>query len=209
MNAFTVEVTKEALAIATLFSAEEDVRHYLKGVCVQRTETDARLVATNGHALMVCKLVETDDTTAEGTGEAILTPESVAHILATFKAQGRSPSPLPLRFEPKDDSYTVAIFDGKDWLASGLTVVGNFPDYRRVVPAETSGETKSQYDPTYIGAFSKAARLAGRRAGMVNVAYNGESGAPVSIGDDDRYIGVLMPMRGDDPKRSRPEWVGK
>lgn len=58
-----------------------------------------------------------------------------------------------------------------------------------------------------FAAFSKAAKLAGHKRGLVTIGYNGTAAALVSIGKDDCYMGVLMSMRAPEPKWTCPKWM--
>jgi len=79
----------------------------------------------------------------------------------------------------------------------GSRVDGTFPNYRRVVPQDLTGEA-AQYDPIYLADFAKARKeLGGDRTTSPIVRYNGGSPAVVDFawGTDFQAIGVLMPIR--------------
>jgi DNA polymerase III sliding clamp (beta) subunit (PCNA family) len=55
----TVEVRIGALKAALLFAPKNDVRAYLCGACIDHGPKGVRLVATDGHRLLVVNLTDT------------------------------------------------------------------------------------------------------------------------------------------------------
>ena len=88
----------------------------------------------------------------------------------------------------------------------GAPIDGKFPDYRRIIPASTSGEV-AQYQPDYISGFGDICKLLGGQYGPY-INYNGPSAAVVS--NLPGAFGLLMPMRmdGDELKYTgKPTWA--
>jgi DNA polymerase-3 subunit beta len=202
MKPFSVAITREELAVVSLFAAVNDVRYYLNGVYFECGPLGGRLVATNGHHLMVARI---DADRCTGEGSAIIDAESVAAALRMFKTH---PAGLAMPFGFADNAgnvphVTVGLENGQQFTAR--TVDGKFPDYQRVMPIKTDG-VAAQFEPAYIATFAKAAKARGSRSAMVNISHNGNSAALVCIGDASKYCGVLMAKMGV-PMAESPEWT--
>jgi hypothetical protein len=76
----------------------------------------------------------------------------------------------------------------------GATILHDctFPDYRRVVPKEFSGEV-AQFDLAQLAAVAAGGRLLG--GGAVRVSHNGGGPALLTFGDRGDCYGILMPLR--------------
>jgi len=80
-------------------------------------------------------------------------------------------------------------------------VDGNFPDYRRVMPLETHEFALACFNPALIARFQKAgdilAKARGQKAmGAMSLNAGGnDSPMLVKFSGEDRFTGVLMPMR--------------
>jgi hypothetical protein len=79
--------------------------------------------------------------------------------------------------------------------ASGTTVDGRFPDWRRVVPASADG-IPSQFSPEYVGSFGKVGELLGGKSKSTScvIHHNGNGAALVTF-PGSPAVGVIMPMR--------------
>ena len=183
-------------------AAKQDVRYYLKGVCVDaRADGTVVLVATDGHRLLAYP-VAVENIEALAPGEYVI-PRELLEAVKPAKA-GRITLPIhvdittaPSTPDPERAGVTIK---GKTSITItgatttvGAPIDGKFPDYRRIIPASTSGEV-AQYQPDYISGFGDICKLLGGQYGPY-INYNGPSAAVVS--NLPGAFGLLMPMRLD------------
>jgi hypothetical protein len=193
-----MEINVRYLKAAAIVASKEETRYYLKGVAVQANEKGAFLIATDGHRLLAFR-----QTGACYGGEPIniIIPSDIIAGLKVNKhveiAELTQDSDNKWRLEYCGTSIVFAPIDG------------TFPDWRRIVPKETTGET-AQFDPAYIGDFAKIAKALGCGGHCVKIAHNGGSPALVTFGDDIDGTGVIMPTRanyGSTIWQFAPEWA--
>ena len=51
-----IVINKSALKAVSRFAAKTDIRYYLVGVYVEANETETRLIATNGHTMLIHRM---------------------------------------------------------------------------------------------------------------------------------------------------------
>ena len=79
----------------------------------------------------------------------------------------------------------------------------DYPDWRRVVPADASGEA-AQFNATYVGELGKAARLLLKHSktmpaeSLIHIHHNGVHGALVTFGARADCLAVLIPKMRDE-----------
>lgn len=192
-----------------------DVRYYLKGVAVDaRADGTVVLVATDGHR-MLCYPVAVENVEAPAPGEYII-PRELLEAVKPAKA-GRTTLPIHVSIDtapdmPDPERAGVTIKGRTSITITGATTTvgapidGKYPDYRRIIPASTSGEA-AQYQPDYIAGFGDICKLLGGKYGPY-INYNGNACAVVS--NLPGAFGLLMPMRmdGDDlTYKGKPAWA--
>ena len=184
------QVAKALLGIA----AKTDTRYYLNGLHIEPLDTGAAVVATNDAILAAVRVIMED-----GPGHPFIVPrEAIEHMTLAKKAPD-------ICIERTDGDITIT---QGDRLVRVAPVDGSYPDWRRVVPSDTSGES-AVFDPDLLaklGALNKA--LGGRYLG---VSYNGTGGARVTFGGEGaggHAVGVIMPIRPDCvPIEDAPAWA--
>ena len=196
-------------------AAKQDVRYYLNGVCVDaRADGTVVLVATDGHRLLAY-LVAADNIEALAPGEYII-PRELLEAVKPAKA-GRITLPIHIDVAtapdtPDPERAGVTIKGRTSITITGATTTvgapidGKYPDWRRIIPASTSGEA-AQYQPDYIAGFGDICKLLGGKYGPF-INHNGGSSAIVT--NLPGALGILMPMRldGDDLKYvGKPAWA--
>jgi DNA polymerase-3 subunit beta len=175
-------------ALAKHISPKSDIRAYLNGVLVEVTENGRFYVATDGHKLVTIR--ETRQET-DAIGQWII-PRDVILGIKLQKA-GRNPVE---HAELETEGAKAKL----DYCGTGTVfafVDGKFPDWRRVIPSKTSGET-AQFNPDYLVAIRDCAAATigiGKCSGLY-LAHNGNSAGLYQTGDVN-FIGVIMPLRGD------------
>ena len=200
----TVDIpSNQLLAIRQFAAGKTERRKYLQGVHVDCSMGSDNIVATDGRAIGVCRLPQP----ASHPVKAIIPNELIDSI---------KPKPfetVTATFGPPDehdDTVRRVTLTVGARSASGLTIAGPFPDYRQVIPRETTGQA-AQFNPELFTAIGKAAlALAhGRKHALedVRISYNGQKGALLLIAGMDCFIGVVMPLRVDLGETTAPEWV--
>ena len=195
------EIANDTIKALLLSAAKEDVRYYLKGVCIDVRAGAACAVATNGHILLAVPLVLADGAGELVPGQYIIPREALEGIKPTHKSlpvtiEVLTPAPAP---DPDRPGVTIRKSPTATVFAGGATahvqlVDGQYPDWRRVVPRSVSYEP-GQYKADYVAAFGKMHKLLGGTESPA-IAYNGENGAARVLLPNDA-VGVLMPMRYD------------
>jgi DNA polymerase III subunit beta len=198
-----VTIQRDQLMAALCTAAKSDIRYYLNGVYLEATNMETRLTSTDGHTISLQRADAKDENEVDGVLRMIL-PRDLCERVKKNKM-------LPVVWIDNDD-------DSNEWMLTDIgtrisfkPVEGKFPDYRRIIPSQTSGEA-ARFNPLLIGQFVKAAVILG--AGKkdypdVRIAHNGTDSALVSIGRSD-YLGVLAPLRVLDsnaPITSPHDWA--
>lgn len=196
---FTIQsdIIKALLAVAP----KKDIRYYLNGVCFDFSGDTPVAVATNGHILLAVPFSLPNDAPNNWYGQYIVPREFLDGLKPSFKG-------APYRLAITD--YLVVASDSNSSISAKL-IDGKYPDWRRVVPTTTSNHV-SQFDPEYIGTFSKVDKFLGGK-GTPTILHNG-SGKPDAAGDNaarvvltQGAVGVLMPMRHTTQPLDNPSWL--
>lgn len=173
-----VTINTAHLKAAYQFTADADIRYYLRGVFAEVRATETRLVATDGNIAGVLRdvcLVGEQDVLPD-----VIIPNDTVKLALTLKTQ----------------TLSLALNDGK-WSLGGIAftpVDGTFPPYRRIIPRQHSGEA-AQFNVEFLGRFLKAAKALGVKSQPI-IRHNGDGGAQVQFyGRDDEFVGVIMPLR--------------
>jgi len=190
----TIELQKSHLRAMLPFTGDQDIRYYLNGALLTIGNNGARLVATDGHALAVINLGFIG---AQFDG---IIPNSALESVPKVKRK-ESPT-VSLVIDPEKQTGTFDLGNGTS--SSFKFIDGRFPDYLRVIPETTSGET-AQFNPALLMRFCTAARELGLPE-HVAVAYNGQQPALVTIKAADYFIGVVHGW-GQDPVTASPAWI--
>lgn len=182
-----ITISKTALKAVSRFAAKSDIRYYLVGVLVEATATETRLVATDGHTMLIHR------TPAENSHAwtGIVPLDTVAAILKHKTASKKVDFPIEL----SECSGSEGRIDYSGQAFIFKPVDGKFPDYRRVIPKEITGEPAC-YQPEYLQRVQDAAAdLGNGKTAGFGIGYNGNSGAVCHINDD--CLAIVMPLRQD------------
>jgi DNA polymerase-3 subunit beta len=178
-----ITIDRKALKAVSLFAAKKEIRYYLCGVLVESTPLETRLVATDGHTLGVHRSEAKGDN--QGTFNGIIPLDIVSAILK-FKSPVKNDD-IPVTLTVSDNGEIRADYCGNSLLFK--CVDGRFPDYRRVVPSQISGE-KAFFNPDYLLRVRDASKFLGV---AFSFGYNGDSPSLATIGGS--MVAVLMPLR--------------
>ena len=110
---------------STHFSmANQDVRYYLNGMSIETENNEIRSVATDGHRLAICKIV--NDSLSLPARQVIVPRKGILEIIRLL-------DPVDEDIQIFLGSNHIRIIDTEFSFTSKL-VDGRFPDYRRVLP---------------------------------------------------------------------------
>ena len=178
-----IMIDRNKLKAAARFCADsKDLRLTLHGVLVEASPAGVRLVATDGHALLVARAAADTDT---DTWTGII-PIDVVKAALAWKGN----KSLPIILIPGEPECRLTRATGEALIF--VPVDGKFPDYRKVLPKAPSGEA-SFYDPDLLVRFKRAAEDLGSNLGLFGLLPGGGGSGLVYISDD--AVGVIMPMR--------------
>ena len=179
-----IMLDRAKLKAAARFAASDpkDMREALHGVLVEASPAGVRLVATDGHVLLVQRAAGEPDT---DTWTGIIPADAIRAALAW-----KGNRTLPITLIPGEPACQLTRATGAYFLF--VPAPGPFPDYRKVIPKSPSGEA-SFYDPDLLVRFKRAAEDLGSEKGLFDLLPGGDRGALVYLGDD--AVGVVMPIR--------------
>ena len=191
-----IMIDRAKLKAAARFAASDpkDRREALHGVLIEASPAGVRLVATDGHAMLVVRAPGAPDTDT-WTG---IVPSEVIRAALTWKGN----KSLPIILIPGEPECRLT-------RATGEAVVfvpapGPFPDYRKVIPRAPDG-TASFYDPDLLVRFKRAAEDLGSAKGLFDLLPGGDRGGLVYLGED--ATGVIMPMHSSDLAVADCQWA--
>ena len=179
-----ITIERNKLKAAARFAAcdPKDMRLSLHGVLIEASPAGVRLVATDGHAMLVVRAAGEPDTDT-WTG---IVPSDVIRAALAWKG-GRN---LPVILIPGEPECRLTRATGEALVF--VPTAGPFPDYRRVIPKTPDG-TASFYDPDFLVRFKRAAEDLGSNLGLFGLLPGGDGPGLVYLTDD--AVGVVMPMR--------------
>lgn len=176
----TLQIPRAHLRAVRLFAASEARRPWLNGVRIEVTPGWIHTIATDGARLAVCRYSWDE----AATPCAFTVPSDAVSRLKVGKRMSATDVLVPVLFDPATKMVTV----GDE--APALCVDGAFPDWRRVVPAKTSGEA-AHFVPEHLIDFQKAAGILSRPDTVPLFWQNGDAPALVSIEGYDEFRGVV------------------
>ena len=179
-----IMLDRAKLKAAARFAASDpkDNRLSLHGVLVEASPAGVRLVATDGHAMLVVRApgdVDTDTWTG-------IIPSDVIKAALAWKGN----KTLPIILLPGEPECRLTRATGEALVFAPAP--GPFPDYRKVIPKAPDG-TASYYDPDFLIKFKRAAEDLGSNLGLFGLLPCGDGPGLVCISDD--AVGVVMPIR--------------
>jgi DNA polymerase-3 subunit beta len=178
-----ITIDRNKLKAAARFAADsKDLRLALHGVLVEASPAGVRLVATDGHAMLVVRAAADADT---DTWTGIVPADAIKAALAW-----KGNRTLPIILIPGEPECRLTRATGEALVF--VPAPGPFPDYRKVIPAAPSGEA-SFYDPDFLVRFKRAAEDLGSEQGLFGLLPGGDGAGLVYLGED--AVGVVMPMR--------------
>lgn len=193
---------------AAIFTGNEETRYYLKGVCVEPSPTPGKVlaIATDGHRMAIIEAI--------GQVDASRPIISLDCLAAVKKAK----APWIMA----DDAGTVTVWDAGPIEIKSATdlptefgtlvrqqfplslIDGTFPEWQRVLPATLPASKEAapaSFNSAYLADFAKVATPGKQSAGQaVRIVPNGDKPAWVFLPSRPDFVGVIMPMPGDQPE---------
>ena len=163
-------------------SDPKDMRLSLRGVLIEASPAGVRLVAMDGHAMLVVRAPGEPDT---DTWTGII-PSDVIKAALAWKG-GKA---LPIWLTPGEPECRLTRATGEAVVF--VPTAGPFPDYRKVIPKAPNGKP-SHYDPDFLVKFKRAAEDLGSEKGLFGLLHGGDGSGLVYLTAD--VVGVVMPMR--------------
>ena len=178
-----IMIDRNKLKAAARFAADsKDLRRTLHGVLVEASPAGVRLVATDGHVLLVQRAAGDVDT---DTWTGII-PSDVIKAALAWKGS----KTLPIILIPGEPECRLTRATGEALVF--VPAPGPFPDYRKVIPKAPDGKP-SHYDPDLLVRFKRAAEDLGSGLGLFGLRQGGDGSGLVYLTED--AVGVVMPMR--------------
>lgn len=183
-------IEASTLKAILLFAAKNDVRHCLNGVYFETTSTGTYAVASNGHAIAVAKI---DETQGRESCSILVHRDIVENVLKSTK-HGISINQIA------SDKVEVVTINGTMIVP---TMSDSFPDWRRVIKAPQTGEL-AYFNPEYLALVNKAGQIIKKSKFPYIVQQNGGSVGYCNL--NDVVHAYVMPLRGYDEVASAPTW---
>lgn len=134
-----------ALARCSWSACTEPTRYYMCGIFFHAEASKLRLVATNGHTLVATPL---DIDWPEGAPDIVI-PNKLVRLLTSLTSEARET--VAVGWSDK----IISVASG-DVTVTGKTVEGTFPEYRRVIPAESKA---NRIDPVAVAKAIRRVQL--------------------------------------------------
>ncbi len=204
----TIIINSNELEAVALAASTEETRYYLNGVCIERYEDGTTgLIATDGHriATLRAKL-------GEQPKESFILPSAdIKRILTLYKGEVKTLAKSVRHFlkivigKNEDDKLELSLNlcddDGISAIRVSFTtkaVDGTFPDWRRVLPAESDEVSPYlAFNADYMADFGKMARLITgiKTPHIVIKQTNPNAPMRVVIAKNDDFLAALMGVR--------------
>jgi len=215
------------LQTALLTAAHKDVRHYLNGVFVHAVDGDVRIVATDGHRLIVSR-IDLDGTPVPEWAEAgvIIPAEELRQALPLLSRNGVLPSygarhesgSVVIDYGINHPRVTLRAFNG--FASFSLTPVdGKYPDYARVLASQGATLARNEgqalratgIDTRYLKSVADIAGKLGAKAVHPFIGSDNEQAAFFTFDGAPDTVLIVMGMRsdGDHVSPSVVRMVGK
>jgi len=176
---------------AALFAPKKDPRSYLNGLCFEVHSDHVILVATSGHTLCAIKV---DVDPGQESGSFIVGHDLLASIDHKFDVE--------VTFTNGEVKLKQS---GRE--VSGKLIDAVYPGWRRVVPAQTSGEV-AQFTPENLQVALKAKRMLHDDSKIqdIYISHNGSDPAVVAMGMPDTLV-LVSPFRSEEVIYNQPEFT--
>lgn len=195
-----ITVPLPALRAALSVASKEETRPYLNGVFVHYIDGDVRLVATDGHRMVVASCPWDTEPPAWLEGGIILDREGLTRPLGFLASQRAETA----RIAYLEGAQRAVLSDPEDTASFKVSLVdGTFPDYTTVINTiKVFGERKlsdmasTVYSPSYLKGVGDLAKILDADEVRLHGAENTEDPTLITFPSEPRVVMILMPMRG-------------
>jgi DNA polymerase-3 subunit beta len=202
-----VTLNRINLKAVSRYMAKNDIRYYLKGVYVEASVTETRLIATCGTAMGILReQKQGEDLNDVSAIVGFVIPDTAIKAMLAWKAPKGSHE-MNISITVPDDYAKNASAEFRAEFAGNVLVFkridGKFPEYQRVVPKTVSG-IAGQYQPHLLAIAQDAGEDIfgkGKTASMPVTLHNGESACIQII--TPYFFAIVMAFRA----HAKPEMV--
>jgi DNA polymerase-3 subunit beta len=192
----TATINLKVLAALSLCASTEKIRYYLCGVCVEIAPRHVTYAATDGQVLVAHREELADDTPDNEMLGSFIIPTAACTKFKLKKRASTVGTIMP------DAEHLIIGYGGE---RIGFTPVdGTFPDWRRIVPALPTGETRpAQFLSSNVSRLANVGTQLGY--GAMCIHHNGENPTLVDWQGNTDTVAVIGPYRvALEPKH--PAW---
>lgn len=189
------------LKAAALIASRNDIRYYLNGVLVEVFEKEARLVATDGHRMVIFRKL------VEGSAPArFIVPTEIIDLLKPHRKHTKIEATLI--YDPHNSAARTTL----DYFNIGIQftpIDGKYPDYAQTMnKAATPSGTLANFNASYVADFKRAVEMAfgPDRLYSPHLWHNGDGPAAVTYKGHEDFFGIVMPLRMGDSS-GPPKWT--
>lgn len=182
---FAIDAKLFGAALARTADAECDEmsRYYMCGTMVGTVDGRLVAVATNGHIMVEIDLME-----SPADWPACTLPSKLTTLLARLLKDGEGEVAVAL-----DKGGTRIRFSWGAWTITSKLVDGNFPDWRRVIPAPRPDDRRVALDSGALRrAIARVSQMSGEKTRSVVLAISGDavkvSCATAEIGEGEEDV---------------------
>jgi DNA polymerase III sliding clamp (beta) subunit (PCNA family) len=193
------------LEAVSLCASKEATRYYLCGVCVEVNQDDTiALIATDGYRMAAIRYSK-DAATKDSF---IISNDDIKKVLTLYKGECKTAGKiyrdnLVISIDHADDNLTLSIVmrykdETPPLIKASFTtkaVDGNFPDYRRVLPARSGTVGAISFNAVYMADFARIANLLDDNAHIVCEFTDKDSLIIITLPKYTEFTGILMPIR--------------
>lgn len=191
MTIIRATLQRRHLRAALITAACQDIRYYLNGLLIELHRDCAFIVGLDGHRMTLMRDSAGASADAPLDGVQFIVPRAVVQRV---RASSRGlPQTVGVAFDTEADTVSL---DDDGLVTSARRVEGPFPDWRKVVPKQASGEA-ANFNAAYFGDLPKLCKALGASPVSLGIACNGTSAALLSIDGMPEFLGLLMPIRRD------------
>ena len=183
-------IPQNAVRAVAYAMPSKDIRYYLNGMLVEHNGAETRLVCTDGHRLHACIVKHKDGELLPGVVSFIV-PAGIVKAMVKAKPAFRRQA---VAFDIAVDGANLSINMPDGTATHCKPIDGKFPDYRRVIPVEFSGEC-AQYNPSYMAdAEAGACAWLERENAKPCFCHNGKKAGGMALGG---FVAIVMPRLVD------------
>jgi hypothetical protein len=204
----TIDVPVSLMLAALSCASDEETRYYLNGVYLHSVKNDVRVVATDGHRLLV-STYKPESGLPDWLEDGVIIPsEMLKQRLGLIKAAGGKPMPgteLMARLGYAKGAPKLLMADTRDDNVFRITPIdGDFPPYDRLIEGATGAfDASSRKDFEPVGFNSKYLKAVGDIGRMLDAktvavyASRASEAAIITFQERPGVLLMLMPTRLD------------